>query len=64
MKEIKELILINVRDLVTNFLYYDRKEDEELEYGEIEKAIKEGTITFEEIVNAFAENLKEQIDEA
>lgn len=64
MKNIKELILINVVDLVTNFLYYDRKEDEDLPVGEIEKAIQEGKITIEEIVHAFAETLEEQIDEA
>ena len=55
----KKLILGVVDDLVTNFLFYDRKEDEELGVGEIENAIKEGIITPEEIAMQFLESLKE-----
>lgn len=63
MKNIKELILIHVSDLVKNFIYYNRKEDEELPVGEIEKAIQEGTITIEEITDAFTKSLKEEIED-
>jgi len=51
--EIKESILLKVDDLVSDFLYYDRKEDEELPRGEIEKAINNGDITIDEIVSYF-----------
>ena len=57
----KEDILMIVRDLVTDFLYYDRKEDEELGINSIQTAIKEGIISEEEIVKEFAYYLKEGI---
>jgi len=52
-------ILATVSDLVTNFLYYDRKGDEDLPLGEIQEAIKKGEITEEEIVKRFQEKLHE-----
>ena len=55
----KKLILGTVDDLVGDFLYYGRKEDEELGVGEIENAIKEGIITPEEIAMQFLKSLKE-----
>jgi len=57
----KEIIENTIEDLVSDFLYYDRKEDEELPKGEIEKAIKEGIITKEEIVNKFSKILFKNI---
>ena len=42
-----------VSDLVTDLLFYDRKEDEDLPMGAIEEAIKTGEITTAEIVNHF-----------
>lgn len=51
----KEIILITASDLAANFMFYDRKEDEDLGRGEIEDAIKSGEITEAEIVNAFSE---------
>ncbi len=53
--EIKERILGTVDDLVSSFLYYDRKEDEELRLGDIDVAIGNGDITIDEIVNKFRE---------
>lgn len=52
-----------IEDLVSGFLYYDRKEDEELPRGAIEKAIKDGLITKEQIVKKFAESLDEGLSE-
>ena len=52
---IKESILLTVDDLVSDFLYYDRKEDETLSVGDIELAIKSGDVTIDEIVNKFRE---------
>lgn len=55
--EIKDEILNTVSDLVAKFMYYDRKEDENLRVGSIQKAIKEGRITVFEIVNKFRTEL-------
>ncbi len=55
----KEAILGTVEDLVSGFLYYDRKEDEELPYGLIEQAIEDGLITVDEIVEYFRQKLLE-----
>ncbi len=63
MNDIKHEILIRVNDLVKDFVYYDRKEDENLPVGEIEKAIKEGTVTIKEILDAFSKALKEEIED-
>ena len=49
----KEEILKTVDDLVTGFLYYDRKEDEDLKVGDIDKAVKSGEITIKEMVDKF-----------
>ena len=42
-----------VDDLVMDFLYYDRKEDDDLGVGDIEIAISQGQITIDEIVERF-----------
>jgi hypothetical protein len=50
-----------IYDTVSNFLYYDRKADEELPLYEIQAAIAAGTVTVEEIVDCFARNLRKQL---
>lgn len=57
----KELILNYVEDLVTSFLYYDRKEDEDLPVGAIERAIENNEITIEEISKKFSEALTQKL---
>ena len=52
-----------IEDLVSDFLYYDRKEDEDLPVGVIQKAIKDGLITKEQIIKKFAESLTEVLIE-
>ena len=59
----KQAILNRVEDLVSMFLYYDRKEDEDLPVGAIDDAIKNGEITIDEITSKFAESLKNGIVE-
>jgi hypothetical protein len=59
MTDRRERILATVEDMVSNFLYYDRKEDEYLRMGEIEAAIKAGEITAEEIAERFRKGLGE-----
>lgn len=53
----RESIIATVEDLVADFLYYDRKEDEELGRGDIEKAISEGIIKESEIIEIFTKQL-------
>ena len=57
--ETRELILATVRNLVTDFLYYDRKEDEDLQIGDIDEAVRRGIITKEEIIGHFESKLTE-----
>lgn len=54
-------IYATVDDLVSYFLYYDRKEDEDLPVGEIEKAVEDGGITLNKIVLRFRRTLKERL---
>jgi len=54
-----DLIYDTVNDLVADFLYYDRQEDEELPYGEIQKAIVAEDVSVEQIVNWFEAKLCE-----
>jgi hypothetical protein len=55
----RDLILGAVDDLIANFLYYDRKSDEQLMLGDIEKSIENNEISVEEIVSRFTTKLKE-----
>ena len=52
-----EHIRDTISDLVSCFLYYDRKEDEDLPRGAIEEAIQNNEITFDEIVKQFEREL-------
>lgn len=53
----RQIILDIVDDLVTNFLYYDRKESSSLPLGQIEEAIRAGEITINEMVSLFQNRL-------
>lgn len=46
-----------IADLVTDFLYYDRKEDEDLPLGSIEEMILSRETTIDEIVETFRADL-------
>lgn len=50
-----------VKDLVADFLYYGRKEDEDLPVGEIEAAIRCGEITVDEICELFSSEVRTHI---
>jgi hypothetical protein len=58
MVGIKQNILFTIDDLVGSFMYYDRKEDPELPVDAIEEAIKDGTISVDEIIDEFASELR------
>ena len=53
----RTLILLNIADLATNFLYYDRREDDELSFDDIQNSITSGDITIDEMAEAFREAL-------
>ena len=54
----KETIINTVKDLVGDFLYYGRKEDEDLGVGDVDNYIKAGGITIDEIIQCFSDELK------
>ena len=54
----REIIEAVASDLMSDFMYYDRKEDEDLPVGAIEKAIEDGEITIEEILDIFKKQLE------
>ncbi len=57
----KQVVLDTVENLISDFLYYDRKEDDELPIGVIEKLIAEGVITEIEIVAHFTTHLMKEL---
>lgn len=42
-----------ISDLMSDFLHYDRKEDDILERGKIEDMVKNGDLTSEQMVTVF-----------
>jgi hypothetical protein len=54
-----DLILGTMDDLVTSFLWDDRKEDEDLPRGQIEEALDAGEVTIDEITARFRDALTE-----
>jgi len=59
----REIILDTISDSITDLFYYDRKEDEDLPRGAIEKAVRNGEITVDEIVTAWTEGVEEALKE-
>jgi len=57
MTDTKQLIFMTIDDLITDFLYYDRKEDQDLPRDAIEDAIKEGVITKQQIIDRFKSSI-------
>jgi len=62
-EDTRYLIRCVVKDLVSDFLYYDRKEDEELQLHMIENAVAECVITIDEMIELFSSELRENIEE-
>lgn len=54
----KEKVLCHVETLSAKFLYYDRKEDDDLPPGAIEKMVASGEVTIDEIVAEFRKHLE------
>ena len=57
----KQVIERTIKDLVADFLYYDRREDFELPNGAIETEIDEGNLTVDEIVEVFKKELQDSL---
>lgn len=57
----KEILFDTVEDLVVDFLYYDRKEDEELRIGDIDDMIHSGEVTMGEILEVFTETMYQNL---
>jgi hypothetical protein len=53
----KEKIINTIKDLCSDFLYYDRKDGELSEHDLIE-AVEDGTVTIEEMVAEFENELR------
>ena len=60
--EVKDLIIGNVKELVSSLLYYDRKDDEDLTVNDIESALIKNIITVKEIVEVFKTELFERVE--
>lgn len=56
--DIRHKILNTLDRVMSDFLYYDRKEDNDLPINAIETAIIEGEISIEEMADAFKIALK------
>lgn len=54
----KQNILDTISDLCSDFLYYDRKEDESLNVEQLNSAVKNGEITIDEMVSEFRKHLE------
>lgn len=61
MSDMKNNILNAVNDMVGDFLYYDRKNDEILPMHMIETQIELGNITVDDIIDKFSECLTKYV---
>ena len=55
---VRQDILDAISDLVSDFVYYDRKDDTSLSSEELRTAVKRGEITIDEMVNEFRRHLE------
>lgn len=58
----KKIILDTIKDLCTDFLYYDRSEDEDLARPDLIEAVKTGEISIEEMSAHFELCLRQSLD--
>lgn len=56
--EKKKLLLDCIPDTISEFLYYDRKDDNELSPSDVEELLSSGVITVDEIVEGFRKALE------
>jgi len=58
----RERIINILRDSISDLLYYDRKEDEDLPRGGIEEAVRNGEITVENMITIWGNELRKGLD--
>lgn len=58
MKTRRQHIEDTISDLFMDWLYYDRKEDQDLPRGAIEEAVEAGEISKQEIANQFLAHIE------
>lgn len=59
----REVIKAEITDVVTDLLNDDRKEDEELPRGAIEEAVEAGELTVADMVEWFAQALRDALED-
>lgn len=57
---IRTTIRDTLSDLVTKFMYYDRKEDEDLSLDDLKHAFETEIVTVEECIEWFAESMRKK----
>ena len=57
MKNKRQIILDTIEDLCSNFVFYDRKEDEDLSVDELNYTVDNKIITVDEMVEHFKDCL-------
>lgn len=62
LKTRADIIKAHLSDSISDLLYYDRKEDDDLPKGGIEEAIKAGEITVDEMIKIWSAELIAGLD--
>ena len=57
-KAVRQEILNTLEDLVGSFMYSDRRDDEDLPVGAVQRAVEQGAISVEEMIEVFARQLR------
>lgn len=57
----KQLILAKIADLCSDFVFYNRKSDEELSSDQLKEAVRNGDISIDEMVAEFKKHLTENL---
>jgi hypothetical protein len=58
-EEKKELFLAIIEDVISDYLYYDRKNDDDLSIGDVNGLIESGCVTIDDVIDKFTTYLKE-----
>ena len=62
LQKSKRLVLDSISDLFGDFIYYDRKEDEDLPRGRIELLVERGVLSPQAIVAEFERHVLEYFE--
>lgn len=59
----REKLAAVIHDLVSNLMYYNRKEDEDLPVHAIENMVEDGQVSIDEIVECFRYHLTQRMQD-